>query len=447
MSKLPCEVVRDLFPSYIDGLIEELTSRLIEEHVEECEPCRSILHSMKNPEAEPVEETGKEEIDFLKKTRKKNRRNIGLAVLAAVMLLSILVMARRFFIGVAVPEEYVVCQFTVDGKELNLRSALADDGLNISEVIFSEENGVVTISMKSVEGSPFSKDSVEKTYTAERDITEVWLGERILWADGTYISAITSAVYQTAHPYIGNMPENGRTAQALNMGVYLGSYKTELQTETAPYGWKFLLNDEVSNLLVTESYMESCAYVLLAVIENLGEVTYEYECVGVPMTMTVTKEIADAYAGQDIKAVGKDIVLLQQLIEKAELANVYALNYNQWNAGEEIWIDLVNLTKEEFCSVSATCYVMDNPRSSQGTCNADGSMLKEGAVVTFELRPESFAEKRWEDVIEILVGISVEQKDGTWVDCVEKIALPKNGGYSYQYSITGSREEGYHISQ
>ncbi len=447
MSKLPCEVVRDLFPSYIDGLTEEVTNKLIEEHVEECEPCRNILNSMKNPVAEPVEETGKEEIDFLKKTRKKNRRNIGLAVLAAIIMLSILVMARRFFIGVAVPEEYVACQLEVQGKVLSLRAALADEGLDISEVEFAEENGVVTISVKSVEGSPFFPDSVEKNYTAEQEITEVRLGERIFWADGSYISAITSAVYQTAHAYVGDMYANGRTAQALNMGGYLGSYKNELQTTTTPYGWKFLLEEEVSNLLVTESYMQSCAYVLLAVIENLGEVTYEYECVGVPMTMTVTKETADAYVGQDIKAVGKDIVLLQQLMEKAELEKVYTLNYNQWNAGGKIRINLVNLTKEEFQSVSAICYVMDNPRSSQGTCNADGSLLQEGAVVSFELLPENFAEKHWEDVTEILVGISMEQKDGTSVDCIEKITLPKNGGYSYQYSITGSREEGYHISQ
>ena len=47
MSKLPCEVVKDLFPSYIDELTGEVTNNLIEEHTGECEECRRALESMR----------------------------------------------------------------------------------------------------------------------------------------------------------------------------------------------------------------------------------------------------------------------------------------------------------------------------------------------------------------------------------------------------------------
>ena len=47
MSKISCEVIRDLFPSYIDGLTSEASNQAVEEHVAGCEECRKLLASMK----------------------------------------------------------------------------------------------------------------------------------------------------------------------------------------------------------------------------------------------------------------------------------------------------------------------------------------------------------------------------------------------------------------
>ena len=50
---LACEVVRDLLPSYIDGLTSEETSALIEAHLGECEACREAhraIHSSQDME-------------------------------------------------------------------------------------------------------------------------------------------------------------------------------------------------------------------------------------------------------------------------------------------------------------------------------------------------------------------------------------------------------------
>ena len=64
MSKLPCEVVKDLFPSYIDELTGEVTNNLIEEHTSECEECRRALESMRSTEGEPEKQSQKKEIDY-----------------------------------------------------------------------------------------------------------------------------------------------------------------------------------------------------------------------------------------------------------------------------------------------------------------------------------------------------------------------------------------------
>lgn len=55
--KIKCEVIRDLFPSYIDGLTSRESNQLIEEHLGECRECREYLDEMKEDiagEAQPV---------------------------------------------------------------------------------------------------------------------------------------------------------------------------------------------------------------------------------------------------------------------------------------------------------------------------------------------------------------------------------------------------------
>jgi len=334
MSKLPCEVVRDLFPSYIEELTNEVTNHMIEEHLEECTGCQKVLASMKNPEAEPVDEKNKEEIDFLKRTKTKNRNKLWLAVSMMVILIAVAAFARNYLIGTTVPSEYVACQVEVKDNLLTIKGAIAAEQLSVSDIEIKETEGIVTIAFECVRRGLFNDNNFKETFTADRNISQVWLGNRILWANGESISAVTSAVYQTKHPYVGDMPANGSTAAALGIGVVLGDYKNELQTKEEPYGWHFLLEEELSHsdFPFSEQYMRACGYVMLAVVGNLGEVTYEYVYAGVPMVMTVTKEEATAFAGQDIKSVGEDIVALQHLMEKAELTDrAYVMDYSQWN--------------------------------------------------------------------------------------------------------------------
>ena len=49
---LPCEVVNDILPLYIDNLTSPVTNTLIENHLNSCESCNKKYLSMKNPIAE-----------------------------------------------------------------------------------------------------------------------------------------------------------------------------------------------------------------------------------------------------------------------------------------------------------------------------------------------------------------------------------------------------------
>ena len=52
--KITCDVIQDLMPSYIDGILSEDSQTLVEEHMKNCQECRKMLEIMK-------EEQGKEQ--------------------------------------------------------------------------------------------------------------------------------------------------------------------------------------------------------------------------------------------------------------------------------------------------------------------------------------------------------------------------------------------------
>ena len=319
---LPCELVRDLFPSYIDGLTNDVTNEAVEEHLAECESCRNILETMKEPAEDPVESEDETEIDFLKKTRNTNRKYVYLSFAAAVCIMALVILAKIFFIGGYIKENMLACKVSVEGNHLSLRGSVKDSEFGISKVKYSEKDGTVTVSCKAVRKSIFHKDEeYQADYEAAGEIEQVRLDDRILWENGEEIDAVTSEVYQTKHAYIGDMPENFQTATALNQAENLGAFTNELQTSKEPYGWKLLLEEDIpkSRRKGKEELMKSYACVLLAVIDNLGEVSYEYRSNGTVYTLSVQEDEASGVAGQNIKECGQDIVQLQKLMEKTEL--------------------------------------------------------------------------------------------------------------------------------
>ena len=61
---LTCGVVRDLLPSYVEGLTSEETNRAVEAHLAACPACARLREAMAAPEGEPEEQA--KEVDYLK---------------------------------------------------------------------------------------------------------------------------------------------------------------------------------------------------------------------------------------------------------------------------------------------------------------------------------------------------------------------------------------------
>lgn len=316
MNRIPCEIVQDLLPSYIDELTSEVTNQAIEEHLAGCETCKNIYEEMKAPEGwTPTTEV--KELDFLKKTKKKHRSSLILCAVIAFACAVVLLGVRYYLTPQRVNPESLDYQLGVSGHNLSFFvDALEDFG--IRKVNMDEEDGIVKLSLACVPKSIFSRHSVNASYECEEEIRQVWLGDRILWSEGEEITTLAASLLEAYNPYVGDMPANNRVARALNISAYTGEFTNELQTAEEPYGWKMILKKDFpeSRQEAVEERLTQYAYFCLADIGNLGQVEFVYSLGGQPVSLIVTADQATAYVGADIKAVGRDIKRLNALVEK-----------------------------------------------------------------------------------------------------------------------------------
>jgi len=98
--KEDCKIIRDLLPSYIDGLTNDATNQYIEEHINDCEQCKKALEDMKKELKLDTTQKDSKEVKYIKKFNKKMK--ILKIILLAVLLIFILSYLRKMMILVIV---------------------------------------------------------------------------------------------------------------------------------------------------------------------------------------------------------------------------------------------------------------------------------------------------------------------------------------------------------
>lgn len=84
-----CKIIRDLMPNYIDGLASQESREYIEEHLKTCTECTNYLNEMKSQVELNGKETIKEEVDYMKKAKKKMK--IGEKLITIIGLLLVII--------------------------------------------------------------------------------------------------------------------------------------------------------------------------------------------------------------------------------------------------------------------------------------------------------------------------------------------------------------------
>lgn len=315
--KLSCEIVRDLLPSYAEGLTSDVTNSAVQAHLESCQSCRQALAVMR----EPARENAAAEIDYLKTVRRLTKYKIALSVLGAAIAIALLICIWIFAIGQPTPAYMLDYKIEVDGTSVDLSGLSLERYKRYTFATVRERDGVLDVTVRFAPSRLDGADLFFKTYQAKEPIAKIRINGQVVWENQVTISKPASLLFDAKNPYVGDMAANQRVADALGISGLFGSYTNELYTSAQPYGWDLNLQRSFTTEEAEQvrKWMERYSCAMLATIGNLGYVTWNYSVDGTGQSCTVTAEDATAHVGKDIKQCAETLSGLTQLLEALEI--------------------------------------------------------------------------------------------------------------------------------
>ena len=90
-NKVPCEIIEDLLPSYLDEILSDSVNEAVEIHLESCEACRKKLGQLKSELAEGQVQIEENDAAFVKGIKKYKHYVIGMAIGAGIPIAALLI--------------------------------------------------------------------------------------------------------------------------------------------------------------------------------------------------------------------------------------------------------------------------------------------------------------------------------------------------------------------
>lgn len=462
-NNLNCEIIEDLLPSYIDGLTSTVTDSAIREHISRCDKCKAILENMKEPYNEEKIACEKKEIDFLKKTRKRNRRKIVFGVISVILAVLLVVFSFPYFITHDLGASMVLYSFDVNGDTFNVRATADHKECVITDINFYEsDSGILDISFKGREKTEFEKNRlISESYTSDK-IKTVTLQGKIIWENGEYIAPVVSSVFKYRTPYIGDMSHNSLIAGALGIRDNLGSFTNKLTTLKEPYGWELIFSLPFMEKQISEkeTLMRNYGYVLLGLIGNLGQVAFTYEVIdsdGEEQTrsFTVSEKEASDFLGTDIKKCSEDVNILQSLAEKTGLSKIPYINSDDTESfeasiNETIKLRVFNSSESGIKRIAVVCRQTTQGSATGFEVSYTGNARRPAVTVSehsfsLELLSENaYDEKR---LGELTLDVQIYDFNENVYSLKEPIEVSAFSGAVYDYTLTGDFENGFELKQ
>lgn len=319
---LPCDIVQDLLPSYVDGILSNTSTCAVAKHLQSCKACHDMYDDMVTDELHQDNADQQEkEIDYLKKVRSKTKHFTLAAILIAVLLAAsgtavyFLIFSGEYILN------SVKYSLQVSSNFLKIEGILPDDFTTGTQKI-EEKDGVISLTLPAKKKTFLSfHKNYNVSYTSKAAIREVRVNGDILWQDGTSITAYVNRVYKSKHPYIGSASDNASLALALGVEDSFGGFTSKLQTSKQPYGWTICLSEsQTAAEEILHKKMTTYAYAILALIDNVDSITWEYSDASAQShTYTITTEKANNQLGNDIKKTAETICDFQKFARKIGL--------------------------------------------------------------------------------------------------------------------------------
>lgn len=271
---LTCGVVRDLLPSYVEGLTSPESNAAVERHLSGCPECAQLRTALAGAPEQAAPEDAKE-VDYLKKVKRRGWRRVAAAVAVTVLLFTAGVAAKLFVIGTPIQTQGMSWVISTDVPgQLDIRVYSIWSGTACRQWETEQEpEGIVRVTCRQVLPSPLSNSGDYRAVLNTEGVNAVYLGDQLIWQGGVEISPQIDRIYQAQTLYVGNASAVG---QVLSAGRFdwIGDYTIELQTSTQPY--RLTLNFSAPHtpggirLSETGLYQDMAA--VLAIIGNLDEI-------------------------------------------------------------------------------------------------------------------------------------------------------------------------------
>lgn len=273
---LTCGVVRDLLPSYVEGLTSPESNTAVERHLSGCPECAQLRTALAGAPEQAAPEDSKE-VDYLKKVKRRGWRRVAAAVAVTVLLFAVGVAAKLFIIGEPANWDYWenlnwTAHTNVPGQlDLHFYSEWSD--IAYSHWMVESKNGIVRVSARQILPSFLHDASDHWEHISLDGVREVWVADQLIWQGGVEISPQIDRIYQAQTPYAGDASTVGRMLNALRFDT-CGSYTMALHTSSAPY--RLTLNFSVPQTSGKMGDSEAGLYqdmaAVLAIIGNLDEI-------------------------------------------------------------------------------------------------------------------------------------------------------------------------------
>lgn len=132
-----CNIIKDLLPSYIDGICSEDTVAAIEKHIEHCQGCKDTMQMMQQPTVQIVETNVKAAKKPFKLINKKRRYQVIIAILMTFMITTISTLVvqevgvvNQFFFPMAMGDAFIT-----DDREEWQSVSFSDDLINYQDYV------------------------------------------------------------------------------------------------------------------------------------------------------------------------------------------------------------------------------------------------------------------------------------------------------------------------
>lgn len=168
-----CDIIRDLLPGYVDGILSEAGMELVTAHLKECGQCREAYEEMRADVGDGADLAEAAAVDALKKVRKRTRHlKLAVGCLAGVVVLFIAaVFLKVYVIGEPLSTGQVAVgevSYDEETDSLFVSGTMNLHSFRISRVSWKPDPGdenIIDLTVWAAETLPFGADQTEFAVT------------------------------------------------------------------------------------------------------------------------------------------------------------------------------------------------------------------------------------------------------------------------------------------